>query len=258
MQPRKIPRAGTGARFVAAAAVPLAMLAGCESSGLSAREAGNRNFSSYVYSLYAAPPPPELAGASEPARLALPTKLGVAQVGEVAPPETVLDKLRGKAHLFARVEAVPGTFGIDPYEYRQGDATFTPEEVARKEMDRMREYARSMGMDHLLLIGGTIDHAAQDNGLSVLDLTIVGAFVVPSKQITAEAKASGALIDLKTGRVVLTASADASEGGVASTVTQESGQLNVARKARDEVLGQLAAQVIERCQRWQQATAAAF
>jgi hypothetical protein len=45
---------------------------------------------------------------------------------------------------------------------------------------------------------------------------------------------------------------------VASTVTQESGQLNVARKARDEVLGQLAEQVIERCQRWQQATAAAF
>jgi hypothetical protein len=91
----------------------------------------------------------------------------------------------------------------------------------------------------------------------VLDLTIVGAFVVPSKQITAEAKASGAVIDLKTGRVVLTASADTTRGGVASTVTQESGQLNVAREARDDVLGRLAEQVIQRCQKWRQATASA-
>lgn len=253
MNCRKIPRA----RLALAAALPLAALAGCESSGLSAREAGNRNFSSYVYSLYATPPAPQLAGSQEPARLALPTKLAVAQVGEVAPPEALLDKLRKRPGLFARVEPVPGTFGIDAHVRPHGNAAFSPDEAARREMERMQQYARSMGMDHLLLIGGTIDHAAQDNGLSVLDLTIVGAFVVPSKQITAEAKASGALIDLNTGRVVLTASADATRGGVASTATQESGQLNVAREARDDVLGQLADEVIERCQRWQQATASA-
>jgi len=237
-----------------AAILPLAFLAGCDSTGLSPREAAGRNFSSYVYSLET----PAAAADAAPAKLALPAKLAVAQVGEVGPPTSFLKRLRARPELFSRVEGISGAAGPDPQQTpRPGDSTITEEERARREMERMRRVARDMGMDHLLLVGGTIDQVTKENGLSLLDLTIVGAFVVPSKQVDAEAKAAGALIDLASGRVVLFASADASRGRVASSATQVSGEIDVMREARDEVLAKLAAQVIDRCEQRREAPAAA-
>jgi hypothetical protein len=240
----------------AVAALPLAVLAGCESSGLSPREASGRNFSSYVYSLYDAP---AQAGDTQNAPLVLPSKLAVAQVGEVAPPTKFLDKLRARPELFSRVEGISGAAYLPPEPLRntgEGDSSITVESRARREMERIRQAARDMGMDHLLLVGGTIDQVTKENGLSILDLTVVGAFVVPSKQVDAEAKASGALIDLATGRVALVASADASRGRVASSATQVSGEIDVMREARDEVLAKLAAQVIKQCREVRQAQGA--
>ena len=238
----------------AVAVLPLAALAGCESSGLSPREAAGRNFSSYVYSLYDAPvyAGDAQAGAARNAPLVLPSKLAVAQVGEVAPPTKFLDRLRARPELFSRVEGVSGAVFLPPEDrggIGEGDSAITTEASARRAMERIRQAARDMGMDHLLLVGGTIDQVTKENGLSILDLTVVGAFVVPSKQVDAEAKASGALIDLATGRVALVASADASRGRVASSATQVSGEIDVMREARDEVLAKLAAQVIEQCRR---------
>lgn len=237
----------------AVAALPLAALAGCESSGLSPREASGRNFSSYVYSLSDAP---AQAGDAQNAPLVLPSKLAVAQVGEVAPPTAFLNKLRARPELFSRVEGVSGAVFLPPEdrgERGERDSAITTEAGARREMQRIRQTARDMGMDHLLLVGGTIDQVTKENGLSILDLTVVGAFVVPSKQVDAEAKASGALIDLATGRVALVASADASRGRVASSATQVSGEIDVMREARDEVLAKLAAQVIKQCREVRQA-----
>ena len=230
----------------AVAMLPLAALAGCESTGLSPREAAGRDFSSYVYSLDAPSPAPD----APPAKLVLPTNLAVAQVGEVAPPTSFLGKLRSRPEMFSRVEGISGAVGTDPVPHpRGGDSTITAESQTHREVARMRRIARDMGMDYLLLVGGTIDQVTKENGLGVLDLTLVGAFVVPSKQIDAEAKASGALIDLATGRVMLVASADASKARLASSVTQQSGEIDVMRDARDEVLVKLAGQVIEQCAR---------
>jgi rhombotail lipoprotein len=244
----RTPAATVLRRAAAALALPLAVLAGCESSGLSPREAADRTFSSYVYALDPAP-----AADTQPARLVLPTRLAVAQMGEVTPPSSFLSKLRTQPALFSRVEGISGAIGVDPRIYRRpGDSTITADSQARSEMARIQRVARDMGMDHLLLVGGTIDRVAKENGLSVLDLTIVGAFVVPSKQVDAEAKAAGALIDLASGRVLLIASADASKGRLASTATQGSAEIDVMRGARDEVLDKLAGQVIEQCQRREQ------
>ena len=145
----------------AVAALPLAALAGCESSGLSPREASGRNFSSYVYSLYDAP---AQAGDTQNAPLVLPSKLAVAQVGEVAPPTKFLDKLRARPELFSRVEGISGAAYLPPEPLRntgEGDSSITVESRARREMERIRQAARDMGMDHLLLVGGTIDQMGQ-------------------------------------------------------------------------------------------------
>jgi hypothetical protein len=234
------------ARGASAAALSLAVLAGCDSTGLSPREQAGRNFSSYVYALQPhAAAPTDVA----PAPLSLPTKLAVAQVGEVGPPRRFLDKLRARPELFSRVQGVSGAVSVEPQRASPaGDSTITAEERARVEMDRIRQVARDMGMDHLLLVGGTIDQVTKENGLSLLDLTIVGAFVVPSKQVDAEARASGALIDIASGRVTLVASADTSRGRLASSATQYSGEIDVLREARDEVLDKLAAEVIAQCE----------
>lgn len=235
-------------RRAALGALPLALLGGCESSGLSPREGASRNFSNYLSSLY---DEPVTAGErqQQPARLVLPTRLAVVQVGEVAPPASFLKTLRARPELFSRVEGISGATGVraedDRSSPREGPAVTVAH--ARQEVDRLLQLARDMGMDHLLLVGGTIDQATKENGLSILDLTIVGAFVAPSKQVEAEARASGALVDLASNRVVLVASAETSKGRLASSITQKSGEIDVMRDARDEVLAKLAAQVVQQC-----------
>ena len=237
-----------------------AVLAGCTSSGLSPRETDRQNYSSLVYSLYELPATPADAAdapLAAPPKLARPARVAVAQVGEVAPPQALLAKLRGRPDLFSRVESISGTTApIGPGgEFPQQAAYSSPapgsQEQVRLDVSRMRRMARDMGMDCLLVIGGTMDYATHGNGLAILDLTIVGAFVVPSKEITAKATAAGALVDVESGRVVLTASADAGKGGLASTATQEGGELNVLRQARDEVVDKLADSVVAQCQRLQ-------
>lgn len=252
---------------VAAVALSVAVLAGCSSAGLSPRETERQNYSSFVYSLYDLPA--AQAGARDeasrpPAKLVLPARVAVVQVGEVAPPQEFMNKLRGRPDLFSRVEAISGigaSFGrpghyvganTGPYDARRSVATSSappqPDPVV-EDVEKMQRLARDMGMDHLLVLGGTIDHATHGNALSILDLTIVGAFVVPSKEISAKATAAGALVDLSSGRVVLTASADADKATKTATATQEGGELNVLRQARDEVVTKLADSLVAECLR---------
>jgi hypothetical protein len=261
----------TFARRCVPAALSLALLAGCSSAGLSPRETGRQNYSSFVYSMYDLPG--ATAGASgdasrRPGRLVLPARVAVAQMGEVAPPNAFLDKLRGRPDLFTRVEAIsgiPGNFQLDPDPSEAGSGVVGPASHnsraaavggdARRDLAAMQRMARDMGMDHLLVLGGTVDHSTHGNALSLLDLTIVGAFVAPSKEINARATAAGAMIDLDSGKVVLTASADASKGGLAATATQEGAQLGVLRRARDEVVNKLGDSLLAECKRRQAAGA---
>lgn len=241
--------------IVAAAGVPAAalLLLGCESSGLSPRETRERNIASYMMSTYEAPAFGEALAASSgevpvdagPARLTLPARVGVAQVGEVAPPDGLLDTLRGRRDLFASVEGVPGVVELGAVHPAPGEDTESARRRRiREEMQKMQGIARGMGMDYLLLAGGTIDEATRSTGWSAADLTIVGAFLIPSKAIRAEAKATGALIDLKTSRVVLTATASEAAEMHATSAAQEEGQLNTVRKARDKVLAELGKQIL--------------
>ena len=262
----------------------LAPLAGCATTGLSPREANQQNYSSFVYALY--DDPAQAAGreaadeAARPAgRLVVPARVAVAQLGEVAPPETFLKKLRARPELFSRVQGISGitpSTGLQTdapqapyhaYRYDPAPGAYAygppapppvapdPRERVRRDVAGMQRFARDIGADYLLVVGGTIDHATHGNALSILDLTIVGAFVAPSKEINAKATAAGALIDLNTGRVVLTASADASKGGMAAPATQDGGELGVLRRARDEVVEKLAASLVAECQRRQVASA---
>jgi len=180
--------------------------------------------------------------------------IAVAEVGELAPPPVVLDELRKEPALCRRVEGIPGIANGDyltsPYNVHdypvaspngKDDAL-----VAAAAMRRMLRMARDMGMDHLMLFGATVDSDVHATGLSAFDLTIIGAYIIPSRDITGQARASAVLIDLRTSRIVLSASTEANKNRFVSAADEEVGEDHLVKQLRDEAFGTLGSQMIAR------------
>ena len=90
-------------------------LVGCESSGLSMRETPGRDYAAYALIAHDLPPVTDAAGAAEPARpVTLPARLAVAQLGEIAPPTSMIDALRAARQTFSAVTTVPGAVSFAP------------------------------------------------------------------------------------------------------------------------------------------------
>src|SRR3954447_18982860 len=226
------------ARF--AAAIAFAVCPGCVENGLSLRERPGQDFSRYAMSFYQTAP--EEVGPRKP--LVLPARIAVAQIGEVAPPQAMLEALRNDKGAFAMVQSVPATPDIVQGWSRDPAQQHDVENAAAKgQASRMLRYARDIGADYLFLFGGTIDHATTGTGLSLADVTIIGAFTVPSKRISAEGRASGILIDARSGRVVLAVGASHNDSRMAPTASQEGDELKLLTAVRDELTKQLAEQL---------------
>ncbi|MBC8107436.1 MAG: hypothetical protein H7Z14_12655 [Anaerolineae bacterium] len=229
------------------------VLNGCSMSGLSVRETPG-DFSTIALSLH---DDPDVAAqpAAEVRPVNFPVRLAVAQLGEIAPPEDMLATLRDKRDTFADVQAVPSAFnrmtGYPGHTINQ-----TPEQwvaankqLVRQQVQSMRVFARDGGADYLLLFGGTVDHTDTSTPWSVLDLTIVGAFIIPSHQIMGEGRAGAALIDVRTGRSVLTLNAQSKGERHAPTAARENGELKLMMQLRQDLTRDLATQLTERIRR---------
>ena len=116
---------------------------------------------------------------------------------------------------------------------------------AARQVGQMRRLASDLGATHLLILGGTVDYGTATTPLSVLDLTIVGLFVAPSREVNARARASAALVDVPTGRVVLTASADAEGKKLTTAVGRRSDELKLLDSMRDDLAADLAERVAD-------------
>jgi hypothetical protein len=230
------------ASAAAAAALSLAALAGCESAGLSPREVPGRTQSAYLYSLYAEMPPEARNAPQPPPRL--PASVAVVQVGEAAPPAPLLEAMRGDPGVFGRVESLPGiAYEGEPWDRNRRRADGLVD--ARGHLTALRSLAADMGLDYLLLVGGTVDYGTTATELSLLDLSIVGAFVIPSHETNATARANGALVDVRTGRVAVNSAAEASSKSTVSLVKVEGEQMKLLTALRDEVVAKLGKRVIE-------------
>ena len=237
--------------LVAATLAVTAASVGCASTGLSAREVPGQSQSTYIRALYDAPSPTgqgnATAAAKPPRPFQGPAKLAVAQVGEVAPPEALLMGLRGHPQQFSRVEAVPAV--PEAHEYsRGGTVRPTDADHARRHIDTLCDIATSMNMDYLLLVGGTIDHETNATPLSILNLTIVGAFIVPSDQTRAHLKATAAMIDLQTRQVVSISSAEIKGGHLTPAVSTDGEGVHLFKRLGDQAATELAQRVLEDCQ----------
>lgn len=205
-------------------------LVGCQ-SGLSSRESSN-DFGNFVTSLYDQQSP-QAPGDDGRGALRLPARVVVAQIGEVAPPQSVMSILRAEPSLFSGVQGMPGIFAEQRWHNETAEAA---RQRAQRQVEQMRRVATDLGGDYLYVYGGTIDHATNSNPLSVLDLTIVGAFVAPGKNVRAQAKASGALVDVRSGRVMVLSSAEERKSKLASTASADDAEVKMLFKIREEVV----------------------
>jgi hypothetical protein len=195
------------------------------------------------------------AGAQHPAVLQFPLNIAVAEVGELAPPPVVLEQLRKETSLCHRVEGIPGIANGDyitsPYNVRDYPVTSPNGKdnalIAAAAMRRLIRLARDMGMDHLMLFGATVDSDVHATALSGLDLTIIGQFIVPSRDITARARASAVLIDLRTSRIVLSAGTQTDDKRAVSAADQGVGEDHLIKQLRDKAFAALGNQMIARC-----------
>ncbi len=221
--------------------------AGCYSTGLSPHQSSGQDYSLHALAMY---DQPEAQGPG-PVKLTLPARVAVAQVGEVAPPEAMLERLRGDGRVFSKVEGIPsadseanGARRVGTY----GEVAPSPDRAtAREDMRKMEEFSRSIGCDYLLVCGGNIAYGSAGNAMTVLDLTVVGAFVVPSQEIRAEARANAAMIDLKTRRVVLSVSASEVRTHKTPSAALALEEQNLLVALRDSVVAKLSKAVLVEC-----------
>ena len=142
------------------------MGSGCVSTGLSHRESQN-NYPLLISSLYREKSTETAAAPVHP-----PIRLAVGQVGESAPPESLLTALSTSHELVSTVSAVP----IPGIVRRTGRAD--PEPAAADVESHVRaavNLAQDMGAEYLFLFGGAIDSYRLKNALAPLDITLAGA-----------------------------------------------------------------------------------
>jgi hypothetical protein len=175
----------------------------------------------------------------------LPTTVAVVQVGEVAPPQRMIDALRKEPAVFARVEALPGNDVLGTYArnpVRSNGSII--QQPARPSLESIRAAAADAGSEYVLLVGGSIEHDSKATPLSLMNITIIGAFVVPSTETRGLAKASAALIDVRTGRIVTSSSAEARDRSLVPSVEADGEALKLMDRLRDDVAGKLGTQVL--------------
>jgi hypothetical protein len=222
-----------------ASLLPIALLmAGCETTGLSSREQNN-GYSTLVSGYYQNTP-----GGNSTLSIQAPITLAVAQIGETAPEEAFTQALMKDPKMVRKALAIPMPSVNGSRSQNGGKEPVT--DVFAGQVKSARNLARDLGAGYLLLVGGSIDSHSSRNVLSPLDLTIVGAAVLPGTKVHADGKAAGALVDVETGRIAFLSNVELQKTGLTPTYYAEEKRDNLNVKLRREVLQKLAEDVLEK------------
>lgn len=173
------------------------LLAGCYTTGLSPREQGANRYSELVYGFCEQ----QDSTATEPEPIQFPIQLGVAQIGETAPSEELMNELKKHHSLISRVIELPLSGDSENrWNYYQQPQTDNSEQT-RQQAKILRVLGQQMGADYILVVGGNIDSHVEASPVQILDLAILPGMIIPSQKIEMSARAGGALINAKTGRL---------------------------------------------------------
>ena len=207
------------------------LMTGCETTGLSPREQSGLDYPAYILNLQTgrtnAPPPKPV----------LPIHLAVAQIGETAPPQAMLEGLEAKSDLIASVVSLPmpadsgNSFGYRRAGQAAGDYASRVKAVCH--------LAQAAGANYVFLIGGTVDSWSRENSLGMFDLTLVGGWMIPGTKINIEGKAGGTLIEAATGQPAFFVCAACQESALSPDFLSAGKTTDLRVQARDELARKL-------------------
>ncbi|HTM07379.1 MAG TPA: hypothetical protein VL754_03210 [Verrucomicrobiae bacterium] len=219
------------------------------------------NYSALLLDFYRNDPRMHQAASAEPMTVKVPARLAVAQLGELQAASNFLTELRGSPELLASVASVPA---VPPdlagfYQYTEQSVSLggterrhAPQQESKDPLtpkdflQELRLMSLDLGSDYLLVYGGSIDFRTKEEAvLKLLDLTIVGAFIIPSEAHSLQGRAIGLLIDVKQNRIVLSTAADTTSRGLASSRYSESALRNLITDIRVELQKNLAKEFVK-------------
>tara|TARA_R110000868_G_scaffold101365_2_gene279147 strand:- start:16990 stop:17781 length:792 start_codon:yes stop_codon:yes gene_type:complete len=103
----------------------------------------------------------------------------------------------------------------------------------------IRRGAARQHLDYVLVYEVSSTKSNSASALSVADLTVIGMFVLPGRNIEAEATASGLVIDVRNGYPYATMTAFADKKGLSRTISAWSKQAQLARTAEQKAVLEL-------------------
>ena len=138
---------------------------------------------------------------SEPAQFARPTGVLLIELGRGAPSNAVRTAVARRTEFAARVIPASGMTETTSWSWEGDD----DDELT---LARLLAAARSAGADCLMIVGGTAEGLDRQTALGVLDLTLIGAYLVPSHIIRLESRCSAVAVDVATGRLLATGTSE--------------------------------------------------
>lgn len=103
-------------------------------------------------------------------------------------------------------------------------------------IDHIRKGAARQHLDYVLVYETGLTRSDKANGLALADLTIVGMFVLPSRDIEVSASASGLLLDVRNGYPYATLTAYAEKKGLTRLINTSSTKQALSLDAEEEAV----------------------
>ena len=225
---------------VALAAMAVAgLITGCATTGFSVRERSGVTYPDYIVNLPA-------TGTNVPARpLVLPLRLAVVQVGEAAPPASLLNQLAARTDLVGAVSGLPLPGDAVNNEYNSGRPRGADGSYATR-IAAVCRLAKATGADYVFIVGGNVDSWQQNNSLSLLDATIIAGALLPGTQIHVEGRAAGALVEADSGRPVFFVNAETKDAAGSPDMLANGKLAAMTAAARAELADKLGAALVAR------------
>lgn len=109
----------------------------------------------------------------------------------------------------------------------------------------IRRGAARQHLDYALIYEVGSSSREKSNAVSLADLTIVGMFVIPTRNIDVEASASGLLVDVRNGYPYATLTGHAEKSGISRAVSSVSTARDFVDTAEERAVAELAGDVAE-------------
>lgn len=107
-------------------------------------------------------------------------------------------------------------------------------------VDHIRKGAARQHLDYVITYEVTDTAASDGNALRLADLTVLGLFVLPSRDLKAEATASAILLDVRNGYPYLTGTTFADKKGISTVVGKGDRKDKLRSAARQVAVAQIA------------------